>query len=226
MTRIAALVPMRHQSVRVTNKNFRPFAGIPLCHHILNTLLACPTIDAVYVDTDSPAIIEDVAQHFPQVRVIERPEHLRSGETPMNEVLLNTTAQVKADFYLQTHSTNPLLKSETIEAGLKQFLAQYPACDSMFSVTRLQTRLWDQLGRPVNHNPHILLRTQDLPPIFLENSNFYVFTRDALVQRRNRIGDRPLMFEIDRIEAWDIDEELDFNIGEFLFYKRLEQKKS
>ena len=226
MTRIAALVPMRHQSVRVTNKNFRPFAGTPLCHHILNTLLACPTIDAVYVDTDSPAIIEDVAQHFPQVRVIERPEHLRSGETPMNEVLLNTTAQVEADFYLQTHSTNPLLKSETIEAGLKQFLAQYPACDSMFSVTRLQTRLWDQLGRPVNHNPHILLRTQDLPPIFLENSNFYVFTRDALVQRRNRIGDRPLMFEIDRIEAWDIDEELDFSIGEFLFYKRLEQKKS
>jgi CMP-N-acetylneuraminic acid synthetase len=226
MIRIAALVPMRHHSVRVTNKNYRPFAGIPLCHHILNTLSACPTIDEIVVDTDSPTIMEDMARTFPQVRVIERPEHLRAGETAMNEVLLNTTAQVEADFYLQTHSTNPLLKATTIEAALKQFLGQYPACDSMFGVTRLQTRLWDQLGRPVNHNPHILLRTQDLPPIYLENSNFYVFTRDALVHRRNRIGDRPLMFEIDRIEAWDIDEELDFQVGEFLYYKRMEQTGS
>lgn len=221
MTRIAALVPMRHQSVRVANKNFRLFAGTPLCHHILNTLLACPTVDEVFVDTDSPPIIEDISRNFPQIQIIERPEYLRSGETPMNEVLLNTTAQVKADFYLQTHSTNPLLKPETVETALKQFLEQYPACDSMFSVTRLQTRLWDQLGRPVNHNPHILLRTQDLPPTYLENSNFYVFTREALVNRRNRIGDRPLMFEIDRIEAWDIDEELDFQVGEFLYHKRM-----
>jgi CMP-N-acetylneuraminic acid synthetase len=53
-----------------------------------------------------------------------------------------------------------------------------------------------------------------------------VFTRDALVLRRNRIGDRPLMFEIDRIEAWDIDEELDFQVGEFLYHKRTEQTGS
>lgn len=224
MTRIAALVPMRHNSVRVKEKNYRPFAGVPLCHHILRTLLDCSSITEVVVDTDSAPIMEDMARSFPRVRVIERPPHLRDGETPMNEVLLNTTAQVDADFYLQTHSTNPLLKPATIEAALVQFLTQYPACDSMFSVTRLQTRLWDQLGRPVNHNPHILLRTQDLPPIYLENSNFYVFERDALVRRRNRIGERPLMFEIDRIEAWDIDEELDFTVGEFLYYKRLEDK--
>lgn len=217
MTRIAALVPMRHTSVRVVGKNYRPFGGIPLCHHIIRTLLACPSIDVVVVDTDSPIIMEDMAQSFPTVRVIERPAHLRDGETPMNEVLVNTTAQVEADFYLQTHSTNPLLKAATIEAALTKFLSLYPSCDSMFAVTQLQTRLWDQLGRPVNHNPNILLRTQDLPPMYLENSNFYVFTRDTLMQRRNRIGDRPLMFNVDRIEAWDIDEELDFAVAEFLY---------
>ncbi|MBK9125028.1 MAG: acylneuraminate cytidylyltransferase family protein [Chloroflexi bacterium] len=223
---IAALIPMRHQSGRVPGKNYRPFAGKPLCHHIVETLSACPRITRVVVDTDSAVIAKEMARHFPQVVVVERPEHLRAGETPMNEVLLHTTAQVPADFYLQTHSTNPLLRAQTIDRALDAFLGQYPACDSMFSVTRLQTRLWDQLGRPVNHNPAILLRTQDLPPMFLENSNFYVFTRADLERRRNRVGERPLMFEIDRVEAWDIDEELDFVVGEFLFLRRLEHDLS
>jgi CMP-N-acetylneuraminic acid synthetase len=43
-----------------------------------------------------------------------------------------------------------------------------------------------------------------------------MFRRETLVQRRNRLGERPLMFEIDRNEAWDIDEELDFKVTEFL----------
>ena len=40
----------------------------------------------------------------------------------------------------------------------------YPMYDSLFSVTAVRTRYWDALGRPINHNPAILLRTQDLPP--------------------------------------------------------------
>ena len=122
-----------------------------------------------------------------------------------------------ADFYLQTHSTNPLLTGATMARALEIFLDQHPFFDSLFGVTRLQTRLWDQLARPVNHNPAILLRTQDLPPIFEENSCLYVFTRDDLARRHNRIGERPLMFEIDRTEALDIDEELDFRIAEVVY---------
>lgn len=215
--RIVALVPMRHTSERVPGKNYRNFAGKPLCFHIIQTLLACPQIAEVVIDTDSPVITEAVSRHYPQVILLERPPHLRAGETPMNEVLIHDTAQVAADYYLQTHSTNPLLRPVTLSAAIEHFLRHVPACDSLFSVTRLQTRLWDQLGRPVNHNPHILLRTQDLPPIYEENSNFYLFTRDLLVSRRNRIGERPLMFEVDRLEAWDIDTELDFSIAEHLY---------
>jgi CMP-N-acetylneuraminic acid synthetase len=218
--RIAALAPMRHNSGRVPGKNYRNFAGKPLYHHIITTLLDCPLVDEIVIDTDSEIILRDAAQHFPRVRLIERPEHLRASETPMNEVLLHDIKQVDADFYLQTHSTNPMLRTETLTAAIQRFLDHYPACDSLFSVTRLQTRLWDQLGRPVNHNPNILLRTQDLPPIYEENSNFYLFSRASLEFRRNRIGERPLMFEIDRIESWDIDEEIDFQVAEYLYLNR------
>ena len=130
-------------------------------------------------------------------------------------------ALVKADLYLQTHSTNPLLQSKTVSTAITTFLELMPTYDSLFSVTRLQTRLWDQLSRPVNHNPSILLRTQDLPPIFEENSCIYLFQRDTLVNRKNRIGERPYMFEMDRDEAFDIDEELDFLMAELMIKHRL-----
>jgi len=212
MTTIVALVPMRHHSQRVSGKNYRPLAGRPLYQHILDTLLSCPEIAQVVVDTDSPPLIEGLRHNYPQVLVIERPEHLRDDATPMNEVLVHDTSQVQADFYLQTHSTNPLLQASSISGAIRTFLNTYPACDSLFSVTRLQTRLWDQLGRAINHNPAILLQTQDLPPVYEENSCMYIFTRQILLTRRNRLGERPLMYEILPAEAWDIDDEIDFAI--------------
>lgn len=216
MKKLAALVPMRHHSERVPGKNYRPLAGKPLYQYILDALSACREIDQIVVDTDSGEIADGIREHFPQVRLIDRPEHLRAGEVPMNEVLLHDTTLVEADFYLQTHTTNPLLHPETIQRAIQFFLENYPAYDSLFSVTRWHTRLWDALGRAVNHNPAILLRTQDLPPVYEENSCLYLFTRRTLEERRNRIGERPYLFEIDAAEAWDIDEELDFAITEFL----------
>jgi CMP-N-acetylneuraminic acid synthetase len=221
--KIVALVPMRHLSERVPGKNYRMFAGKPLYHHITESLLACSHITQVVIDTDSPVIMEDVAHHFPQVHLIERPPHLRAGTVPMNDVLLHDTIQVQADFYLQTHSTNPLLRTDTIGRAVQSFLDRFPMYDSLFSVTRIQTRLWDGLARAINHNPAILLRTQDLPPMFEENSCLYIFAQSTLETKHNRIGERPWMFEIERHESWDIDEELDFQIAEFLYLHHKEE---
>jgi len=212
---------MRHHSERVPGKNYRLLAGKPLFHHIVDTLLQCPEITRVAIDTDSPIIMDSLREQYPQVVIIERPEHLRADAVAMNEVLLHDTAQLPADLYLQTHSTNPLLRPRTISRAIQTLVDQYPAYDSLFSVTRMQTRLWDQLGRPVNHNPAILLRTQDLPPIYEENSCIYLFNRQTLVQRRNRLGERPCLFEIPAAEAWDIDEELDFQITDLILSRSL-----
>jgi CMP-N-acetylneuraminic acid synthetase len=216
---IVALVPMRHSSERVIGKNYRLFGGKPLYHHIVATLLDCPQISLVCIDTDSPFIIEDAPQHFPDVKILLRPEHLRDGATPMNDVLLNSVSQVDAEIYLQTHSTNPLLKSETISRAIQLFLDS-PDHDSLFGVTRWQTRFYDGEGKPINHDPNVLLRTQDLPPIYEENSNIYIFKKQVLLERKNRIGSHPILFQIERAEAWDIDEEIDFQIAELLYLKR------
>lgn len=217
---LVALVPMRHHSQRVKGKNYRPLAGKPLFQHVIETLLAVQEIDEIVVDTDSQPVMDGLRQHFPQVKIIDRPEHLRADDISMNDILIHDTEQVPADFYLQTHSTNPLLQPETIAHAIKNFIAEYPVHDSLFSVTRLQTRLYDQQGRAINHDPAVLIQTQDLPPVFEENSCLYIFTRDHLIQRHHRIGEKPLMFEISPDEAWDIDEELDFALADFLLRRK------
>jgi CMP-N-acetylneuraminic acid synthetase len=211
---------MRHDSVRVPQKNFRAFAGRPLYHYVIETLLGCRSVTDVVVDTDSAVIRDGLARDFPRVQVLERPAQLRADTTPMNDVLLNIVRQVEADFYLQTHSTNPLLEAATVERAIAMLAGAYPAHDSLFSVTRLHARLWDELVRPINHNPAILLRTQDLPPVYEENSCLFLFTAEGLQAHRNRIGSRPMLLEMDPREAWDIDELSDFELGEMLYRQR------
>lgn len=213
--RVAAIVPMRHSSERVPGKNYRVLGDRPLYHHVVGMLLDVPEIDEVVIDTDSDFIMEDARAAFPTVRLLERPEHLRAGEIPMNDVLLNTVGQLEADLFLQTHSTNPFLRAATVSAALRQLIASTQH-DSLFTVTRIQARLWTADGAPLNHDPSVLLRTQDLPPVYLENSCGYVFTREVLETRGNRIGEHPMMFEIDPSEAVDIDEERDFALAEQL----------
>lgn len=219
--RIAALVPMRHHSQRVPGKNFRNLAGKPLFHYILETLLQCPEISQIAVNTDSEVIQKDIEKNFPGIIVLIRPERLRADTIPMNEILMYDTDHINADLYLQTHSTNPLLKASTISKAINEFQKQLPDYDSLFSVTRLQTRLWDQNTLPINHDPDVLLQTQDLPPIFEENSCIYLFSADNLKKRGNRIGERPMMYEIPVEEALDIDEEIDFQIADLLIKNRL-----
>jgi CMP-N-acetylneuraminic acid synthetase len=213
---LVALVPMRHRSVRVPEKNYRPIAGKPLYAYILDTLTQIEQLDRIVVDTDSPTIREGVSKTFPHVHLIPRPEHLSGEDVPMNEILLHDAAVVEADYYLQTHSTNPLMQAQTFLHAIEVFMTNLDQNDALFGVTRKQVRIWDDQGQPINHNPARLEKTQELPPYFEENSCVYIFRRDALLDTKNRIGKNPKLFEIPELEAFDIDTEWDFKLVETL----------
>lgn len=210
---LAALVPMKGHSERVPNKNVREFNGRPLFHWIINTLEATDVVDDIVVNTDSTEIAEGATEYF-DVTVIDRPGHLRGDEVPMNDIILHDVAQVEHEQFLQTHCTNPLLRPETITGAIETF--HEAACDSLFSVTRLQTRLWDEDCEPVNHERDRLLPTQELAPLYEENSNVYLFTQESVEDRENRIGSNPQMYEMPAEEAVDIDYPIDFRTAEFL----------
>jgi CMP-N-acetylneuraminic acid synthetase len=216
--KVTALLPMRHNSQRVPGKNYRPFGdGRSLFEHVLIALLGCQNITAVVINTDSDVVKKICSDKYPGVIIHDRPEHLRDGNIPMNEIILNDLKKLDGDYFLQTHSTNPMVTSSRFDEAISTFFQNIRQHDSLFSVTRLQTRLWDELARPINHNKDILLRTQDLPPIFEENSCFYLFHRKMIEHSGLRIGNRPYLFELDKLETADIDVESDFVMAEQLF---------
>lgn len=219
--KIVALLPMKGNSERVPNKNLKDFSGKPLYHRVMETLLNSNYIDTVVVNTDSEAIKGDLRKYFDgKVVVINRPTEIIGDFVSMNKIIECDINTIDADFYLQTHSTNPLLKTESVNQAIEKMIAfnKNEEFDSIFSVTKLQTRLYNRDGLPFNHNPEELLRTQDLEPLYEENSNFYIFTKESFVNAGNkRIGVKPFMFEIDKIEAVDIDENQDFIIAESLY---------
>ena len=192
----------------------RPLCGRPLFHHIIQTLLDSAAVSAVAIDTDSVPIMEETAEWFPSVRVLARPTHLCGEMLNANDILLNAVPQLEGDLFLQTHSTNPLLRSQTIDSAVSAFLASREEFDSMFTVTNVYKRLYTADGVAMNHSPDVLLRTQDLAPVLEENSCMYVFDRATLERRQSRLGDHPLLFAIPAEEALDIDTELDFQIVE------------
>lgn len=220
--KITALLPMKGHSERVPNKNMRLFCGRPLYHCIAGVLQKSTLVSSFVINTDSREIAEDARRHFSKVRVNERPEHLCGDFVPMNDIIGCDLSASTGEHFLQTHSTNPLLTINTLEKAIRDYFAGIGVYDSLFSVTRLQSRLYWESGAPVNHNPQELLRTQDLPPLFEENSNFYLFSKASFAAAGNkRIGLSPKMFEVNKLEAVDIDEEEDFQLAELLFKSRV-----
>jgi CMP-N-acetylneuraminic acid synthetase len=221
--KIVALVPIRHNSERIKEKNFREFNGKPLFHWILATLDSCDAIPAIYLDTNSPVIKEQAPELSEKIRLIDRPDELCGDDISMNDVLFYDVSTITSDYFLQTHVTNPLLTRGTIERAIGEFFDSREH-DSLFSVTKLQSRLWNVEGVPLNHDPGLLLQTQDLPPVYEENSNIYIFSRELMLQTKNRLGQNPLMFPVCREEAFDIDEEIDFLTAEVLHSTKQDQK--
>ena len=216
MADVVALLPMKGHSERVPGKNLRPLAGRPLYHWVLESLRSVPSIVTVVVDTDSEQIADDVTASFPGVAVRERPEDLLGDEVPMHDIVARFVAEhPDGDVFLQTHSTNPLLTSATIVRAIDAFFGDGDH-DSLMSVTEMQTRFYDHRGDPVNHDPAVLLRTQDLDPIYEENSNIYIAPREVITRTGRRVGTNPMLFPMGRLESIDIDEEIDFVVAECL----------
>jgi len=215
--RLVALLPMKAHSERVPAKNFRDFLGKPLFRWTLDTLLSFDAVDQVVINTDAAALLEQAGlPDDSRVVLRDRKPDLCGDFVSMNAIIADDIAAINADAYVQTHTTNPLLRAETLRAAYAAFAAAHGAgeADSLYAVTRHQARFYWPDGRPVNHDPANLKRTQDLDPMYEENSNFYFFTRDSFAATQARIGVKALLHEVDRLEATDIDDQETWDLAE------------
>jgi N-acylneuraminate cytidylyltransferase len=216
---IKALVPMKGHSERVPHKNIRPLAGKPACHWILDALSRSRYISEIIVDTDDREIADTVSLNFSRAVVLDRPDFLLGDRVSIQPLIEYDISRTEGRYFLQTHSTNPLLTTDTIDKAIEVFFDQKEH-DALFSVTEVRSRFYWPDGRAVNHDPGHLIRTQDLEPVYEENSCFYIFSRETNEKEKNRLGSNPLMYPINVLEAADIDDMEDFYWCEFLLQRR------
>lgn len=213
-----ALIPIKLDSTRVPGKNIKPFFdGTPLMHFIQRTCLNAKRIDEVYIYCSDEAVKDYI---LPGVWFLKRPKFLDLDTANANDFIREFMKEVDADIYVNAHTTSPFAKTETIDELIEKVASgEY---DSAFCAENIKTFLWSD-GRPLNFDPSHFPRTQDLPDIYGETSIAYVFTKKSFIEHNRRLGVKPYIKEVGKIEAMDIDYPEDFEIADAI-YKEIVSK--
>ncbi len=210
--KVVAFVPMKLNNDRLPGKNTKPFTnGNPLCTYILNTLIKINNIDEVYVFCSNDYVKKFMPEN---VKFLRRSTDLDTSSTSINEVINAFINEVDADVYVLTHATAPFVNFTSIQDAVDKVKSD--KYDSAFSVLQLNEFLWDS-EKPLNYELNNIPRTQDLEPYFAETSSFYIFKKEIATKYNQRIGFKPYLKVIDKIEGIDIDDASDFNIADAIY---------
>lgn len=202
-----AFVPIKMNSQRLPHKNILPLGEHALCWYIFDALLHAKGIDEVYVYCSD----EEITKYIPKnVIYKKRSEKLDGNLVKGYEIYKNFIDEVDADVYILAHATSPLIKGKTIENALNHILKNEN--DSSFAAQRIQTFSWYK-GNPINYSLEDVPRTQDIEPIWVETSAFYMFKKNIFIDYGRRIGMNPYIQEVSDEEAIDIDEEKDYRLA-------------
>ena len=202
-----AMIPIKLNSQRLPHKNILPIAGHPLCWHLCNTLNQVKGLNEVYVFCSDPAI----RQYIPEeTRLLLRPSWLDGDKVKGFEIYREFINAIDADVYILAHTTSPFISVKSCQTALNHILSGEN--DSAFSAERIQTFAWYQ-GKPINYDLNDVPRTQDMEPIWVETSAFFMFKKEIFTVHNRRIGFNPYIQEVSGIEAVDIDEKKDYDMA-------------
>lgn len=205
--KIVAFVPLKMNSQRIPHKNILPIGRHPLCWYICNSLLKIEEIDETYVYCSDMTI----CQYIPgNILFIKRPIWLDEDEVKGFDIYKEFIGQVNADIYILAHATSPFISADSIKNALMQVVTQ--GYDSAFSAQKIQTFAWYK-EQPINYVLNNVPRTQEIEPVWIETSGFYIFTKEIFTKYKRRIGFHPYIQEVEGIEAIDIDERKDYDLA-------------
>ena len=224
MSKIVAFLPMRKGSQRVKNKNIRNFAGIEggLTFIKISQLLKVKKIDKIVVSTNDEEV-KKIAKSFENEKIVidGRPEDLASSSTSTDDLISYVPSIIKEDsIVLWTHVTSPFVDEKIYEAMIEKYFEENSKFDSLMSVNKIQTFLWNS-KKPINYNrdKEKWPRTQTIEPLYEVNSAVFIADIEIYKTLNDRIGNKPYLYELDKIKSFDIDWEEDFEIAEILWRK-------
>ncbi len=208
--KVVAFVPIKLNSSRVPHKNILEVGGRPLCYHIMDTLLKVNHIDEVYVYCSDSKI----KNYIPEgIKYLKRDEKLDQDLVKGEDIYKAFINEIDADIYILAHTTSPFTKVESIQNALNQVM--FEGYDSSFSAQKIQTFTWYK-GSPLNYSFTDVVRTQDIEPVLVETSGFYMFKKEIFSEHARRIGFNPYIQIVNNLEAIDIDEVEDFEFAKLV----------
>ena len=216
---IIAMVPVRAGSTRVPNKNTRKFANTSLLELKLKVLKNVSEINQIIVSTDCD-IAAEIA-HKQSIKVQRRSKYYAGSDVTNDQHWLHIAKTTPGDIVFLAQVTSPLLRVSSIQKALNTF-SNSVSNDSLNSVSVEKKFLWKDMN-PINYDINVTPKSQDLPNIVSLNFAITIIRKQAMIKRKNVIGYRPSFFELDKVEALDIDDLVDFKIAE-LMYQELGNK--
>lgn len=219
--KICAVIPARGGSKGVPNKNIRQVAGKPLIVWTIQQALDAHSVDRVVVSTDSPEIAKIAIAAGAEVPGL-RPPDLAGDAVQTEPVLIHAVEQWcrddRPDLVLLLQPTSPIRKKGAIDRSVDALWAQ--GADSLLSVCADHAFFWKDPEKPsalydFENRP----RRQEIPPEdirYRETGSIYLTKIETLLGDGNRLGGKIALFEMDEIESWEIDTEVDLLVIEAL----------
>jgi CMP-N,N'-diacetyllegionaminic acid synthase len=221
----------RGGSKGVKNKNIRNLAGKPLIAYSLKQAKDCGLFDLIAVSSDSQEILS-IARLYGADIIIERPDHLAGDTAPKVPVIRHCVEEAERisnkqfDVVVDLDATSPLRLSEDIIGAVallemenvSNVITACPARRSpYFNLVEVDESGVVRLSKSLDKN---IVRRQDSPRCFDMNASIYVWKRQALTDYSTVFNFDTRLFEMPEERSTDIDNELDFEIVEFLMNKR------
>lgn len=190
----------------------------------LRQLLAAELIDEIILSTNDADIIS-FAQSLsePRLHLHQREEHLAYSETSTDHLVAHAHELVPNGHVLWTHVTSPFITDKHYDQIINIYFEQLgQGYDSLMTTTAIHAFLW-QDEQPINYDRSIEKwpRTQTLKPVHEINSGVFLASSIVYRDKDDRIGDRPYLFNLDKLTSFDIDWPEDFVIAECIFKQGL-----
>lgn len=206
--RIAAFIPIKLTNERLPGKNTMLLGGKPLIQYQQEELLKVKS----ELDTISVFCSDESIQSFllEGISFVRRPTSLDKSTTKGNEIYSEFIKTIDADFYLLDHATAPYVQAKSIANMINA--VKTGLYDSSFAAYGIQKFLWCN-GEPLNFDIGNVPRTQDLPPVFVDQCGPYLFSKELFVRHHRRVGFNPYIQRLDFRESIDIDTVEDFELA-------------
>ena len=205
---------VKEQSERIPSKNFQEvIQGKELWKWTIERL--ANNQFETYVNTDSPDVLSDI-RDLPNVYGIPRAQHHIDWEmqsqtrgSPVEDMLISFASNStipENEIICLFHVTSPFITLGTIKHASSYLEKGF---DSVQSVKKIQDFVFlqndDASIVPVNYDPAIVQRTQDLRPVYMSLGAFFISTKRLILKEKTRLPGKTYNYELNQIESVEID---------------------